>query len=77
MNRLPASSRINLYHPERPSQCPKRRIPAFQTMHHEIACWVRKRDEIAIGIDWQFTTESKREVPVLMVIANDTFALYN
>lgn len=42
-------------------QCLTRRIPTFQTMQHEVACWVRKRNDKGIGINWQFTREKAQE----------------
>lgn len=42
-------------------QCLKRRISTFQTMQHEIAAWVKKRNEKGVGIDWQFTRQKAKE----------------
>jgi len=42
-------------------QCLNRRIPTFQTMQHEVAIWVKKRNEKEVGINWQFTREKAKE----------------
>lgn len=38
-------------------QCLNRRVPTFQTMQHEVAAWVKKRNQKGVGINWQFTRE--------------------
>lgn len=38
-------------------QCLNRRVATFQTMQHEVAAWVKKRNQKGVGINWQFTRE--------------------
>lgn len=42
-------------------QCLNRRLPTFQAMQHEVACWVKQRNEKGIGINWQFTRQKAQE----------------
>lgn len=42
-------------------QCLKRRIPTFQTMQHQVACWVKRRNDKGVGINWQFSREKAKE----------------
>ncbi len=41
-------------------QCLKRRIPDQTTLRREINAWQEIRNELAIRVDWRFTTEDAR-----------------
>lgn len=41
-------------------QCLNRRIDNIKTMQHEIDAWQQDRNNKAVTIDWQFTTEKAR-----------------
>jgi transposase len=47
-------------------QCLNRRIATFQRMQHEVAEWVKKRNEKRMGIVWQFTREKAKKKFKLM-----------
>ena len=41
-------------------QCLRRRIPAIETMRHEISAWQQHRNTRGAPIHWRFTTEDAR-----------------
>ena len=42
-------------------QCLKRRIPAFDTLEHEVMSWVQQRNQNPVPICWQFTPAMARQ----------------
>ena len=42
------------------SQCLDRRIESRQRLEHEVTAWQKSRNEQAVTIDWQFTTQDAR-----------------
>jgi len=41
-------------------QCLNRRIPDQETLRAEIDAWQQQRNQMAIRVDWRFTTEDAR-----------------
>jgi transposase len=41
-------------------QCLDRRVPDFETLQAEVACWQQRRDQAGGTIEWRFRTEDAR-----------------
>ncbi len=41
-------------------QCLSRRIPDQETLHDEVSAWQQRRNNEAVAVNWQFTTEDAR-----------------
>jgi transposase len=41
-------------------QCLDRRVPDFETLELEVACWQKRRDSAGGKIEWRFSTEDAR-----------------
>lgn len=41
-------------------QCLNRRIPDKETYEREVAKWTKDRNDLQLGVDWQFTTKTAR-----------------
>ena len=41
-------------------QCLQRRIPDLETLQHEVRAWQARRNSLAVGTDWRFSTDDAR-----------------